>query len=66
LSEAQDAVARAAAEGFTVQQIAERLGISPNTVKFHLKRTYASLGVTNRLELRRALKSNDFAWIDRP
>ncbi len=34
--------------GMTNQQIAGHLGISPNTVKFHLKNLYAKLSVENR------------------
>lgn len=44
-------VARFAAEGYSVANIAAHLGISPETVKVHLKRTYRALGVSNRAEL---------------
>ena len=36
------------AEGLTNQQIGERLFISPNTVKRHLKAVFEKLGVSNR------------------
>ena len=38
------------AEGRTNQGIAAILGISPNTVKNHVKRVFAKLGATNRTE----------------
>jgi DNA-binding NarL/FixJ family response regulator len=42
-----------AARGLTNAEIAERLTISPNTVKFHLRTAYAQLGVRNRVEATR-------------
>jgi DNA-binding NarL/FixJ family response regulator len=42
-----------AARGLTNGEIAERLTISPNTVKFHLRSAYALLGVRNRVEAAR-------------
>lgn len=41
-------VLKALAEGWTNRQISARLGISPNTVKYHLKLIYDKLGVANR------------------
>jgi len=38
----------ALANGWTNQQIAARIGISANTVKYHLKNLYDKLGVNNR------------------
>ncbi|MGF1506895.1 MAG: response regulator [Anaerolineae bacterium] len=38
------------AEGLTNQQIAERLTVSENTVRFHLKNIYEKIGVNNRTE----------------
>ena len=37
-------------EGLRNEEIAHRLMISPNTVKFHLRAIYARLGVRNRVE----------------
>jgi two-component system, NarL family, response regulator DesR len=45
-----------AAAGLTNAQIASRLSISANTVKFHLRSIYARLGVRNRVEAVRALR----------
>jgi two-component system nitrate/nitrite response regulator NarP len=39
---------RALANGWTNLQIASRIGISRNTVKYHLKNLYDKLGVSNR------------------
>lgn len=47
-----------AAAGLTNQEIAERLMISTNTVKFHLRGIYSSLGVHNRVQASQALSLN--------
>ena len=44
-------VARLAIEGFTVLNIATRLGVSESTVRTHLRRVYVKLGVHGRAEL---------------
>jgi DNA-binding CsgD family transcriptional regulator len=36
--------------GLSTKAIARRLGISPNTVKFHLQAAFEKLGVTTRAE----------------
>jgi len=36
--------------GQTLQQIAETLGVSRNTVHFHVKNIYGKLGVSTRVE----------------
>jgi DNA-binding NarL/FixJ family response regulator len=51
LSERQAAVTRLAAEGLKNEDIADRLGISPATVKVHMKAAFRSLGITKRGEL---------------
>jgi len=38
------------AEGQSNEEIAERLGLSPNTVKFYVRDLYQRLGVRNRIE----------------
>ena len=50
-------VCRAAIEGETVRAIAQRLALSENTVKSHLKRCYAVLGVASRVELAHRLRA---------
>lgn len=36
------------AEGLTNRQIADRLGVTPQTVGLHLTRIYGAIGVANR------------------
>jgi DNA-binding NarL/FixJ family response regulator len=42
--------------GYTNKEIAEKLAITENTVKTHLKSIYAKLGVTNRTQAAAELK----------
>jgi DNA-binding CsgD family transcriptional regulator len=51
LSATESVVARLAAEGFSVLNMAVRLGVAETTVRTHLRRTYAKLGVHSRAEL---------------
>jgi DNA-binding NarL/FixJ family response regulator len=44
------------AAGHSNDEIARRLFISPNTVKFHLRVIYERLGVHNRVEAARCLQ----------
>jgi len=44
-----------AASGMSNKEIAERLTISVNTVKFHLRTIYSRLGVRNRVQAMRAM-----------
>jgi DNA-binding CsgD family transcriptional regulator len=55
LSPRQREVARYAAVGATATETAVQLGISGHTVRQHLKVVYRALGVSNRVELARAL-----------
>jgi DNA-binding NarL/FixJ family response regulator len=54
LTERERQVLQLAAEGLANKQIASRLEISENTVKFHLSSLYAKLGATSRTEAVRA------------
>ncbi len=62
LSEMQRRVAGLAAQGNTAQQVSAQLGVSVNTVKFHLKRVYEILNVSNRVELSRALEESVYPF----
>ena len=57
LTPAESRVAVALAEGMTVDGIAARTGRSPNTVRWHLQRIYAALGVSRRIELAQLVAS---------
>lgn len=51
LSRRERDVARLLIEGRTHKEIAQRLGVSPNTVRTHIYLLYKRLGVTNRAEM---------------
>jgi DNA-binding CsgD family transcriptional regulator len=51
LGAAESRVARLAADGYTVLNIASQLGVSEATVRTHLHRVYVKLGVHSRAEL---------------
>lgn len=55
LSPTQREVASFAASGATVGEIASAMGRRPETVRSHLREAYTRLGVSNRVELSRAL-----------
>jgi DNA-binding NarL/FixJ family response regulator len=48
-----------AAAGMSNKEIAARLVISTNTVKFHLREIYSILGVHNRVQASRAINRNN-------
>ena len=50
LSEREQGVFQLLCEGMTAQEIADRLHVSANTVRFHLKNIYRKLGVNSRYE----------------
>lgn len=55
LSKTQIQVARQAADGATLREIARTMDRSPDTVRSHLREVYRRLEVSSRLELARAL-----------
>lgn len=50
LTDREETVLTLVAEGKSNAQIGAALGLSENTIKFHLKNLYSKLGVTNRTE----------------
>ena len=50
LSKREKEVLRLVALGFSNDEMAKKLGISPHTVKTHLYHVYQKIGVTNRLQ----------------
>jgi DNA-binding NarL/FixJ family response regulator len=50
LTEREREVLALAAEGHTNAQIASRLHVSENTIKFHLQKLFLKMGVSNRTE----------------
>jgi DNA-binding NarL/FixJ family response regulator len=58
LSDRENEVLALVAEGLTNAQVAQRLHVSANTVKFHLKNIYEQLNVTNRTEASRWFLEN--------
>lgn len=55
LSRQQQGVVRLVSEGLTNRQMARRLGLSPHTVNYHLRRLFKSYGVNSRIDLLRAV-----------
>jgi DNA-binding CsgD family transcriptional regulator len=53
LTRGQAVVAEAVAEGISNDEAALRLGLAPQTIKFHLSAVYLRLGLTSRLQLTR-------------
>jgi DNA-binding NarL/FixJ family response regulator len=58
LSTREREVLELAAAGLQNREIAERLMISSNTVKFHLRAIYARLGVRNRVQAMHAVRAS--------
>ncbi len=58
LSERQREVLELLAQGCRNEEIAERLFISPNTVKFHIRAIYARLDVHNRMAAAKYISRN--------
>lgn len=59
LSTREREVLELVAAGLQNREIAERLTISSNTVKFHLRAIYARLGVRNRVQAMHAVKASE-------
>jgi len=65
LSNREQEVATAYATGQSYKEIARDLGLSPTTVRSHLRTVYSKLGVTSKLELARFLKDASMPEEDR-
>ncbi|MFI0234265.1 LuxR C-terminal-related transcriptional regulator [Streptomyces sp. NPDC017086] len=55
LSRRQRELVQLVSEGLTNRQAATRLGLSPHTVNYHLRRLFKSYGVNSRIDLLRAV-----------
>ena len=61
LTEAEARVVEAASGGIAIGEIARQLGLSPNTVKTHLRRIYEKTGTKRQAELARVMAMIGFA-----
>ncbi len=57
LTQAEAKVALAASSGLSIPETASRLGLSPNTIKTHLRRIFAKTGTNRQTELARLMAS---------
>jgi DNA-binding CsgD family transcriptional regulator len=66
LTRAEAKVTLAASSGLGVPETANRLGVSPNTVKTHLRRVFAKTGTSRQTELVRLMASIGVLRVDGP
>jgi len=66
LSKREEDVVRCVAEGFKNREIANKLGLSENTVKNYLFRIFDKLGISNRVELILYAFGNMVAHLSQP
>lgn len=59
LTSRENEIARLAAKGFTNKEIANKLFISPNTVKFALKSVFSKLSISSRALLKQHFEDSD-------
>lgn len=55
LTRAEAKVAATASSGLTISEAAAQLGLSPNTVKTHLRRVFSKTGTSGQAELARLM-----------
>lgn len=55
LTETEEVVSRAVAEGLTNRQVADRMFLSHHTVDFHLRQIFRKLGINSRVQLTRLM-----------
>lgn len=67
LTAQQEKVFRQLVSGQSYRNIADQLDISESTVKYHARRIYKSMGVSNRAELAAELMSVmlESGWLDK-
>jgi DNA-binding CsgD family transcriptional regulator len=59
LTDTERSVAELVAQGLTNPQVADRMFISPHTVKFHLRQVFRKLAIGSRVELARLAAERD-------
>jgi DNA-binding CsgD family transcriptional regulator len=59
LTDAERTVVNLIAQGATNRSVAERLHVTPHTVKAHLRNAFAKLGITSRAELSKLVPDTD-------
>jgi DNA-binding CsgD family transcriptional regulator len=59
LTDAELKVVNLIAQGATNRSVAQRLHVTPHTVKFHLHNAFAKLGINSRAELSKLMGSSD-------
>jgi DNA-binding CsgD family transcriptional regulator len=59
LTDSELKVVNLIAEGATNRSVAQRLQVTPHTVKAHLHNAFAKLGINSRAELSRLMDSSD-------
>jgi DNA-binding CsgD family transcriptional regulator len=59
LTDSERTVVNLIATGETNRSVAERLHVTPHTVKAHLRNAFAKLGITSRAELRKLVPDTD-------
>ena len=57
-------VARLVAQGLRRDQVAARLGVSPNTVAFHLRNVFDKTGTRRQADLMALILSMPMTWSD--
>jgi DNA-binding CsgD family transcriptional regulator len=59
LTDSELTVVNLVAQGVTNRSVAQRLHVSPHTVRAHLRNAFAKLGVSSRVELSQLVRGAD-------
>jgi DNA-binding NarL/FixJ family response regulator len=62
LGDQQLVLVRLVARGLSNQDIADRVGLSPHTVNYHLRKLFRAFGVTSRIDLLNAVERAGISW----